>query len=167
MGVAEIVEKRGNTRESLLQILHDLQDQSGDNSLHASELETLAKITKIPVAEIVSTASFYTMFSFRPRGRHLIRLCESPPCWVMGEENILAALEAKLGISVGETSPDRLFTLETTSCLGACGVGPVMMIDGEVYGNLTPDRVEEIVDRLVHDSERVAGPRGGSAGGQR
>jgi NADH-quinone oxidoreductase subunit E len=150
MTVADIVKKRGSSRENLLQILHDLQSQSGDNSLHPAELESLAALTGVPVADIVSTASFYTMFSFTPRGRHLIRLCESPPCFVTGEEEILAALEAKLGIDVGETSPDGLFTLETTSCLGACGVGPVMMIDDEVYGNLTPEKVDGIIDRLVH-----------------
>jgi len=149
MTVADIVRKRGSARENLLQILHDLQAGSGDNSLHAADLDGLAALTGIPVAEIVSTASFYTMFSFQPRGRHVIRLCESPPCWVTGEEEILAALEAKLGIEVGETSPDGLFTLETTSCLGACGVGPVMMIDEAVYGNLTAEKVDGIIDRIV------------------
>ena len=149
MTVAEIVNQRGNARENLLQILHDIQDQCADHCLHAAELETLAKIMALPVAEIVGTASFYTMFSFKPRGRHIIRLCESPPCYIMGEENILAALEAKLGITVGETTPDRQFTLETSSCLGTCGVAPVMMIDDEVYGNLTAEKVNGIIDRIA------------------
>src|SRR5271157_1480342 len=112
MTVAEIVGTRGNASENLLQILHDIQDQSADHSLHPAELETLAGIMTIPVADIIGTASFYTMFSFKPRGRHVIRLCESPPCNIMGEEDILAALEAKLGIAVGETTPDNQFTLE-------------------------------------------------------
>ena len=127
MTVAEIVKKRGNARENLLQILHDIQDQSVDHSLHQAELKTLADLMAIPVADIIGTASFYTLFSFKPRGRHIIRLCESPPCYIMGEENILVALEAKLGITVGETTPDRQFTLETSSCLGTCGVAPVTM----------------------------------------
>ncbi|MGA2973805.1 MAG: NAD(P)H-dependent oxidoreductase subunit E [Spirochaetia bacterium] len=148
MTVAEIVDKRGNARENLLQILHDIQDQSADHSLHPAELDALARIMTIPVADIVGTASFYTMFSFRPRGRHVIRLCESPPCYIMGEENILAALEAKLGITVGETTPDRQFTLEASSCLGTCGVAPVMMIDDEAYGNLTAEKVVGIIDRI-------------------
>jgi NADH:ubiquinone oxidoreductase subunit E len=149
MTVAEIVEKRGKGRENLLQILHDLQDQSDDNSLHKEEVEELARAMKLPVSEIVGTASFYSMFSFEPRGRHIVRLCESPPCYIMGEENILEALKAKLGVGIGETTADGLFTLETTSCLGACGVAPVMMIDEEVYGNLTEDRVASIIDRIV------------------
>ncbi len=154
MTVAEIVSSRGNSRENLLQILHDLQDQSGDHSLHPAALQELSTVMAIPVADIVGTASFYTMFSFRPRGRHVIRLCESPPCWVMGEEDLRSALEARLGITVGQTTPDGQFTLETSSCLGTCGVAPVMSIDDEVYGNLTAEKVGEILERLAAQ-ERV------------
>ena len=154
MTVAEIVDSRGNSRENLLQILHDLQDASGDHSLHPAELQELSAVMAIPVADIVGTASFYTMFSFRPRGRHVIRLCESPPCWVMGEEDLRSALEARLGITVGQTTPDGQFTLETSSCLGTCGVAPVMSIDDEVYGNLTAEKVARILERIAAQ-ERV------------
>ncbi|HTZ50433.1 MAG TPA: NADH-quinone oxidoreductase subunit NuoE [Spirochaetia bacterium] len=154
MTVAEIVDSRGNSRENLLQILHDLQDASGDHSLHPAELQELSAVMDIPVADIVGTASFYTMFSFRPRGRHVIRLCESPPCWVMGEEDLRSALEARLGITVGQTTPDGQFTLETSSCLGTCGVAPVMSIDDEVYGNLTAEKVAQILERIAAQ-ERV------------
>jgi len=154
MTVAEIVDSRGNSRENLLQILHDLQDASGDHSLHPAELQELSAVMAIPVADIVGTASFYTMFSFRPRGRHVIRLCESPPCWVMGEEDLRSALEAQLGITVGQTTPDGQFTLETSSCLGTCGVAPVMSIDDEVYGNLTAEKVARILERIAAQ-ERV------------
>ncbi|HTO22959.1 MAG TPA: NAD(P)H-dependent oxidoreductase subunit E [Spirochaetia bacterium] len=154
MTVAEIVDSRGNSRENLLQILHDLQDASGDHSLHPAELQELSAVMDIPVADIVGTASFYTMFSFRPRGRHVIRLCESPPCWVMGEEDLRSALEARLGITVGQTTPDGQFTLETSSCLGTCGVAPVMSIDDEVYGNLTAEKVARILERIAAQ-ERV------------
>ena len=149
MTVSELVARRGNARQNLLQILHDLQDQTPDHSLHQDSLAELAKIMHIPVADIVGTASFYSMFSFRPRGRHIIRLCDSPPCYVLGEENVLQALETQLGIGIGETTPDGRFTLETTSCLGTCGVAPVMMVDEEVYGNLTAAKVAEILERIA------------------
>lgn len=149
MTIQEIVEKRGNSRENLIQILHDIQDSSGDNSLHGDAVEELARTMGLNVADVVSTASFYTMFSLEPRGRHLIRLCESPPCYVMGEEDILEAIREKLGIELGETTGDGCFTLETTSCLGACGVAPVMMIDEEIYGNLTREKVVEILDGVA------------------
>ncbi len=156
MNVKEIVRKRGSARTNLVQILHDLQQASGDNSLHREDLEELAKVMGLTAADIRGTASFYSMFSFTPRGRHLIRLCESPPCYIMGEENILAAIRAKLGIDFGETTPDRRFTLEATSCLGACGVAPVMMVDEEIYGNLTETRVAEILDRIARADQTAA-----------
>jgi NADH-quinone oxidoreductase subunit E len=149
MTVGEIVKKHGNDRENLLSILHDIQAGSPDNSLHRDALEELAHIMKVPISDIVGTASFYTMFSLKPRGRHIIRLCESPPCYIAGEENILAALERKLGVTLGGTTADGLFTLEATSCLGACGVAPVMMVDEEVYGHLTESKAVEIVERIA------------------
>jgi NADH-quinone oxidoreductase E subunit len=149
MKVKDIVACYGAERENLLPILHAVQRQSGDNSLHSEAIREVAAGLNLPEAEIVGTASFYTMFSLTPRGRHIIRICESPPCYIMGEENILAALKARLGVDIGETTKDGKFTLETTSCLGACGVGPVLMIDDEVYGNLTEQKVAEILDRVA------------------
>ena len=152
MTVAEIIKSHANDRESLLAILHQIQQGNDDNSLHKDQLKQLAELMDIPVADIVSTASFYTMFSLKPRGKHIIRLCESPPCYIMGEENILAALEERLEIKLGETTPDKLFTLETTSCLGACGVAPVMMIDDTVYGELTKAKTVKIIDAIANKS---------------
>ncbi|MBT3379576.1 MAG: NAD(P)H-dependent oxidoreductase subunit E [Lentisphaerae bacterium] len=153
MTIAEIVKERGCGRENLIQILHDIQDATPDNSLHEDDLDELASLMNIPVADVVSTASFYTLFSLTPRGRHIIRLCESPPCYIMGEENILAAIREELGVGVGETTEDGTFTLETTSCLGACGVAPVMMIDDVVYGNLTEEKVTAILRGLAAQQE--------------
>jgi NADH-quinone oxidoreductase subunit E len=158
MNVSEIAGRYGNSRENLLQILHDLQDSSGDNSLHRDTLEELAKTMGVPVAEIVGTLSFYTMFSTKPRGRHIIRLCDSPPCYIMGSENILDALQKKLGVKFGETTPDGKFTLEASSCLGTCGVAPAMMIDDIVYGNLTKDKISRIIDGIA--SAEVQIPEG-------
>lgn len=145
MNIAEIVEKHGNNRENLLQILHELQTGSNDNSLHQDVLAQLSAIMNLPVAEIVGTATFYSTFSLRPRGRHVIRLCESQPCYIKGSENILTALEKRLGICLGGTTGDGLFTLETAACPGVCDVAPAMMIDDVVYGNLTPEDVPRIV----------------------
>ncbi len=149
MNIQQIVDKRGNSRENLIQILHDVQEASGSHSLPQAALAALSKCMGITVADIVGTATFYSMFSLEPRGRHIIRLCESPPCYVMGEEDILAAIQAKLGIGFGGTTADGCFTLEPSSCLGACGVAPVMMVDEEIYGNLTQAKVGEILDRVA------------------
>lgn len=149
MTVQQIVEERGKSRENLIQILHDMQKHSGDNSLHHGQLSELADTMGLTVADVVSTASFYSMFSLVPRGRHVIRVCESPPCYVMGEEDVLTAIREKLDIELGETTGDGCFTLETTSCLGACGVAPVMMVDDEIYGNLNRAKVCEILDSIA------------------
>lgn len=160
MNVSEIVDRYGNSRENLLRILHDLQDSSDDNSLHRDTLEELAGIMGIPVSDIVGTLSFYTMFSTKPRGRHIIRLCDSPPCYIMGSENILEALQKKLGVKLGETTQDRNFTIETSSCLGTCGVAPAMMIDDTVYGNLTKEKISQIIDSIASAGAGVKTPEG-------
>jgi NADH:ubiquinone oxidoreductase subunit E len=148
MSVAAIVSARGNSRENLLEILHEIQDRTPDHSLHEKDLAELSRLMEIPVADIVGTASFYTLFSLKPRGRHIIRLCESPPCYILGSDNVLEAIRNKLGIDFGHTTADGCFTLEETSCLGTCGVAPVMMVDDVVYGNLTAAKVGEILDEI-------------------
>lgn len=153
MSVADIVNKRGDDRENLLQILHDIQTMNSDNSLHKDDLDQLSDIMDIPMSDLVSTLSFYTMFSLKPRGRHIIRLCESPPCHVMGSETVLDAIRDSLNITVGETTEDGCFTLETTSCLGTCAVAPVMMIDETVYGNLTREKVTAILESVAAEQD--------------
>ncbi len=149
MTVRAIVEKYGNNRENLLEIMHEIQDTCPNRYLRRTDLEELSQEMDISVSELAGTASFYSMFSLKPRGKHIIRLCESPPCYVLGSENILEALRQRLGVVLGQTTPDGLFTLESTSCLGACGVAPVMSVDDEVYGNLTKEKVNAILDGIV------------------
>ena len=147
--VADIVARHGAVRENLLLMLHDLQDSTPGKFLRSEDLREVAAALGLPVSEVKGTASFYSMFSFQPRGEHIIRVCDSPPCFVLGSELVLNAVREKLGIEVGETSEDGMFTLETSSCLGLCGVAPAMMIDDEAYGNLTPERIGRILDTLA------------------
>lgn len=151
--VKEIIKKHGNKRENLLQILHDIQNQSDQNYISEENIKTLSEEMKIPVSDIKGTASFYTMYSFIPRGKYIIRICESPPCHILGAQTIFDAVEIKLGIKVGETTKDGLFTLEATSCLGICGVAPAMMINDEAYGNLNEKKINEILEQ-IQEKER-------------
>jgi len=146
--VKEIIKKHGNKRENLLQILHDIQNQSDQNYISEENIKTLSEEMKIPVSDIKGTASFYTMYSFIPRGKYIIRICESPPCHILGAQTVFDAVEKKLGIKVGETTKDGLFTLEATSCLGICGVAPAMMINDEAYGNLDEKKINEILEQI-------------------
>ena len=151
--VKEIIKKHGNKRENLLQILHDIQNQSDRNYISEENIKTLSEEMKIPVSDIKGTASFYTMYSFIPRGKYIIRICESPPCHILGAQTIFDAVEKKLGIKEGETTKDGLFTLEATSCLGICGVAPAMMINDEAYGNLDEKKINEILEQ-IQEKER-------------
>jgi len=151
--VQKLLNKYPPAREHLLEMLHDLQDYSSQHYLSDDAMAAVASYLGLAVSDVKGTASFYSMFSFTPRGRHLIRICASPPCQLLGATTILAELQEKLHVAVGETTVDGAFTLETTSCLGVCGVAPAMMIDTEVYGNLTPERIEAIIDKMRREDE--------------
>uniref|UniRef100_A0A7C3WWD7 NADH-quinone oxidoreductase subunit NuoE n=1 Tax=Dictyoglomus turgidum TaxID=513050 RepID=A0A7C3WWD7_9BACT len=130
----------------IIEILHALQDNNPYNYLTPEDIKLCAEYLDLPVSYVEGVASFYSMFSLKPRGRYVIRLCDSPPCHLVGSESLLEYLEKKLKIKVGETTPDRLFTLELTSCLGVCAVAPAMMINDEVYGNLTFEKIDKILE---------------------
>lgn len=114
-----------------------------------AEIEKLAREMHLPAAKVFGVATFYSLFSATPRGKHIVRFCEDAPCHVAGGQAVYDAIRTTLQLEPGQTSPDGKWTFEVTSCLGICGVGPVMMVDDTVYGNLTPERVVEIltVDR--------------------
>ena len=133
---------------NLLDILHDVQAADERNHLSREALRDVAEYLNLPASSVISSATFYSMFSLTPRGRHIIRICESPPCQLVGADSLLDLLVETLGVDVGETSADGVFTLETSSCLGVCGVAPAMMIDEELYGNLTPERLIETLDAV-------------------
>ena len=148
MTIKDIINKYDDKRENLLQILHDIQNQSPQNYISEENIKILSEEMRIPVSDIKGTASFYSMYSFVPRGKYIIRICESPPCYLLGAQTIFDAVEKKLGIKEGETTKDGLFTLEATSCLGICGVAPAMMINDEAYGNLDEKKINEILDQI-------------------
>ncbi len=133
--------------DNILYILHDLQDNNPQNYLHKDDIRACADYLKVPYSYVHSVASFYTMFSLKPRGRNIIRLCDSPPCQLMGAQSLLDYLKKSLKIEVGETTEDGAFTLELTSCLGVCGVAPAMMLNEEMFGNLTPEKVNAILEK--------------------
>jgi len=143
--VKELLEKYPPSMESLLDILHELQDAEPQHYLTRDALRAVAEYLDVPLSDVVSTATFYSMYSLTPRGRHIVRICVSPPCQLVGAESLLEILCTELGIATGETTSDGVFTLETTSCLGVCGVAPAMMVDSELYGNLTKEKVVRVI----------------------
>jgi len=143
----QILKKFNSTLDNILYILHDLQDNNPEHYLSKEDIRVCADYLDVPYSYVHSVASFYTMFSLEPRGRNIIRLCDSPPCHLMGSQSLLDYLKDTLKINIGETTGDKAFTLELTSCLGVCGVAPAMMINDEMYGNLTPAKVDAILDK--------------------
>ena len=146
--IQEICQKYAPRKDNLIQILHEIQDQDPQHYISPEAVDIVAEYLKIPVNHIYGVLTFYTMYSTKPRGKNIIRLCESPPCYIKGSDNMLRKMKILLGINVGETTKDGLFTLEFTSCLGVCGNAPVMMINDDVYGDLTEEKVEEIIEKI-------------------
>ena len=131
---------------SLISILQKAQDAYG--YLSPELMEFIAKRTGIKVSKILGVATFYAQFKFEPAGKHRIMLCQGTACHVNGSSDIQEAICSHLGISEGETSKDGEFTLNSVACLGCCSLSPVMMIDGEAYGSLTPTKTVKILDTI-------------------
>jgi len=138
-------EKFEPKKENLISILHNIQNENTYNYISEDAIREVAKYLNLTYSEILGVISFYTMFSIKPRGKYIIRVCKSAPCHVMNSENIVETIKKTLKIGIGETTKDRLFTLELSSCLGICDVAPAMMINDEIYGNLTPDIITKII----------------------
>jgi len=113
-----------------------------------ARVEKLAKELRLPAAKLFGAATFYSMLSTAPRGTHIVRFCEDAPCHVAGGRAVLDAIRTVLELEPGQTSADGKWTFEMTSCIGVCGVGPVMMVDDDVYGNVTAEKVAEILNAV-------------------
>ncbi len=144
----EICNKYTPEKHNLIQILHEIQDTHPQHYISDEAVQTVAEYLGIAENHIYGVLTFYTMYSTKPRGKNIIRLCKSPPCHIKGSQNILRKLKALLDVQTGETTRDGLFTLELCACLGVCGNAPVMMINNDVYGDLTDERVEEIIEKI-------------------
>ncbi len=141
----DILKKYSPEKENLISILHDIHNSDPQNYVSEEAVQEVSEYLNVPLSHIHGVLTFYTMYSTKPRGKNIIRLCESPPCFLKGSENILKKLCEILNVEVGETTEDGIFTLELCACLGVCGNAPAMMINEDVYGNLTEKKVEQII----------------------
>lgn len=143
--VQDAVNRHGATREELIPILNDVNRSVG--YLPREALEEISRLLRVPHSQLFSVATFYHMLSTEKRGRHVIQFCESAPCHVAGGRQVWKTLQEELELKSGETSTDGKWSLITTSCLGVCGVGPVIIVDDDIYGNVSPEQVSEILAR--------------------
>lgn len=128
---------------SLITILHEVQETVG--YLPEAVLERVAEKMSVPLADVHGVVSFYALFSMRPKGRHRISACKGTACYVRGAPRVLERFEQELGVKAGDTTADAEFSLDVVRCLGACGLGPVVMIGDDVHARLKADRVPSVV----------------------
>lgn len=134
---------------ALMPVLHEAQNIYG--YLPAEVQTVIAEELDIPLAEVYGVATFYSQFSLSPKGKHRISVCLGTACYVKGSDKVLEAIEKELRISCGECTPDKKFSIDSCRCVGACGLAPVMIVDGEVYGKLSAKDVAGILDGYIKD----------------
>lgn len=140
-----ILAKYQDTKGALIPVLQATQNAYG--YLPREILVHISKEMDIAISQIYGVVTFYSQFHLQPRGKHIIRVCQGTACHVRGAKTILEAVEQNIGIKPGETSSDAVFTLETVACIGACGLAPVLMIDDDTHGRLTPDIIPNILKK--------------------
>jgi NADH-quinone oxidoreductase subunit E len=145
--VDEIIARypEGKHKSAILPILHLAQEEFG-GWLSPETMDYVATILKIEPIEVYEVATFYSMYNLKPVGRYMFEVCQTGPCMLRGSDEIIEYIKKKLGINVGETTPDGLFTLKTTECLGACGYAPMMQLGKYFRENLTPEKVDQIIE---------------------
>jgi len=143
--IDRIVEAYGCRKEQLIAILQDVQDEFG--YLPEEALRRVSERLGVPLIQVYGVATFFKAFSLKPRGRHLVTVCMGTACYVRGAPAVLEELKRLLGVQPGETTEDMEFTLETVNCLGACALGPVVVVDDEYHEKVTPGKVKKILEK--------------------
>jgi len=134
-------------QDSLINILHALQDNNPQNYLSSDDLKAASTYLNITYSHVYGVATYYTMFSLKPRGKYIIRVCKSPVCKMERSHEIIEEIMRQLSIKPGETSSDERFTLELSECLGQCDIAPGMMINKDVIGNLEVSVIESVLEK--------------------
>ncbi len=139
-----IVEPYLGKKEMVIPVLQVIQDHYG--YLPRPAIEVVSRLMYIPLSSLYGVATFYSQFKLKPRGRYIIRVCKGTACHIQGSPKIAERIEAILGVQSGETTDDLKFTLEEVACIGACALAPVIMVNDNPHGRLTPDKVKAVLD---------------------
>ena len=141
--LAEFIRAHKQQKGALMPVLQEAQNLFGCVPLDVQEI--IADGLGVSLSEVYGVATVYSQFSLKPKGKYICGVCLGTACYVKGSQKVLDELLSELNITVGDTTQDGLFTVDATRCLGACGLAPVMMINDEVYGRLTPEEIPEII----------------------
>ncbi len=143
-GLNEIIDRHNAKSKNLISILYDIQEEVG--YLPTEVQKFVSEQLNVPLSKIHGVITFYSYFNTTPDGEHTIGYCTGTACYAKGGEEVLNKIKEELEVEDGETSEDGVYTLDTRRCIGCCGKAPVMMIDDDIYGNLTPDEIPDILD---------------------
>ena len=146
-----------HSESHLIAILHLVQAETG--WLSQDQMGAVAQLAQIPLAKVTGVATFYHYFRLQPRGRHMINVCLGTACYVKGADKIGQRLMSDLGIAFGETTKDGMFSLESTRCLGTCGLAPVVMVDDQIHGPVTPGDIATLLDKYTKKDKGVKVPQ--------
>jgi NADH:ubiquinone oxidoreductase subunit E len=141
--ISDFIERYKHREGSLIQVLHVAQQIYGYLPMHVQRL--IADGLDLPLSEVSGVVTFYSFFTTQPRGKHIIRVCLGTACYVRGSKKIIQRLEELLKVGVGDTTDDRLFSLEVARCIGACGLAPAMTIDEKVYKQVNAEKLDSIL----------------------
>ncbi|MBZ0255580.1 bidirectional hydrogenase complex protein HoxE [bacterium] len=142
--VSAAMRKHGHAPHSLIEALHSVQEVFG--YLDEEAFQFVAASLRVPLSKVYGVATFYHFFNLKPQGEHTCVVCTGTACYIKGVSDILKALDKKIGLKPGETTPDNKVSLVTARCVGACGLAPVVVFDGVVSGHQTPDEVIKRVE---------------------
>ncbi len=140
----KIIEEYKGTKGSMIPVLQKIQEEYG--YLQEAVVYLVAESLNVSASEVIGIATFYAQFHMKPRGKHIIRVCCGTACHVKNAKGLSAKVQDKFKLKKDETTEDKMFTLEEVSCLGACGIAPVVVVDKEVHGTLSPDKLDEILE---------------------
>ena len=154
--VLKIMERYGNDPQQLIAVLLDIQAASGKNFVEKKWAQLASTVLNIPLSKIFDVLTFYAMFSTQPRGEYVVEICRSTPCFFSHSEEVARWFEEAAGVKIGQTTADGRISLFYTSCVGSCDIGPVAKIGDDVFGNLTEDKVKQLVERCREGKELLS-----------
>jgi NADH-quinone oxidoreductase subunit E len=148
--VDNIITANNNDDTAILAILQDIQSEF--NYLPREAMKRVSIKLNVPLGKVSSLATFFSSFSLTPRGEHIVTVCMGTACHVRGASRVLAEIERELKVSDGETTPDKKFTIETVNCVGACALGPLVMVDDNYHGNIATSDINSVIDQYSDKS---------------
>lgn len=152
MSIQQIIQSYPAKSEYLLEMLIAVDQQKKHHYISEDEIREVASYVNVKTSHICSVMSFYTLLSTQPRGEYVIQVCKDVPCYINDDFNVLLTIEEELGVSLGQTTKCKRFSLEQTACIGCCDEAPAMRINHDIYTNLTKEKVIAIIDTLRGDA---------------